>query len=325
MPRSDSHITRFFDKIIIAHPRIVLACLMAVVVVLGYHAKDFKIDASAETLIQESDDDFRYARQIYKRYGIQDFLVISYAPRNDLFSEKTLSDIARLRDDVKQLAAVESVVTILDIPMLESPPLPIKELANDIPTLESPGIDLGLARQELKNSPIYNNLIVSPDLKTTAILINFKINQEYRDLIDRLYTLEDKASVDGLTDEENAECNRILVQIDMHNKQFDEQRHEDIKTIRSIMDKYRNEADLFLGGISMIADDMIRFVKNDLKLFGFGVFCFLVLTLGVIFKRVCWVVLPLLCCLFSAVAMIGLLGLFNWKVTVISSNFISSQ
>jgi len=325
MPKSDALILRFFDKIIIGKPWATLTFLLAVIAVLGYHAKDFQIDASAETLIQENDDDLRYARQIYQRYGIQDFLVIVYSPRNDLLSDKTLADIARLRDELKQLKAVESVVSILDIPMLESPPLPIKDLANKIPTLESPEVDRGLAGNELKTSPIYRNLIVSPDLKTTAIQINFRIDQVFRDLIDRRDGLQDKASAKGLTDEETIEYNNILRQLDRRSQMFDAQRHEDIKSIRSIMDKYRNDADLFLGGISMIADDLIRFVKNDLKLFGVGVFCFLVLTLGIIFKKVRWVVLPLLCCAFSAVAMIGLLGLFGWKVTVISSNFISLQ
>jgi len=263
MPRSESYITRIFDNIIIANPRIVLACLTVIIIILGYHAKDFQIEASAETLIQESDDDLRYAREIYKRYGVQDPLFIAYTPHTDLLSDKTLTDITRLRDELKQLASVESVLTILDIPMLESPLVPIKDLADKIPTLESPDVDRDLAIIELKTSPVYSNLIVSPDLKTTAIQINFKINRDFRDLIDRRYLLEDKASATGLTDEEISAYNKILKQISRHSQVIDEQRHEDIKTIRAIMDKYRNDADLFLGGISMIADDLIRFVKNS--------------------------------------------------------------
>jgi predicted RND superfamily exporter protein len=91
------------------------------------------------------------------------------------------------------------------------------------------------------------------------------------------------------------------------------------------MDHYRDEADLFLGGVSMIADDLISFIKNDLKIFGVGVLFFLILTLGIIFKKIRWIFLPIICCAFSVVSMMGLLGLFNWEVTVISSNFISLQ
>ena len=102
-------------------------------------------------------------------------------------------------------------------------------------------------------------------------------------------------------------------------------RHQDIAAIRGIMDNFRQDAELFLGGVSMIADDLISFIKNDLKVFGLGVLFFLILTLGIIFRKIRWIFLPILCCSFSAISMMGLLGLFGWEVTVISSNFISLQ
>ncbi|MGB5750786.1 MAG: MMPL family transporter, partial [Desulfobacterales bacterium] len=46
-------------------------------------------------------------------------------------------------------------------------------------------------------------------------------------------------------------------------------------------------------------------------------------TLSIIFRSTRWVLLPMLCCSFSAISMMGLLGMFGWQVTVISSNFIS--
>ncbi len=91
------------------------------------------------------------------------------------------------------------------------------------------------------------------------------------------------------------------------------------------MDSYRQDAQLFLGGISMIADDLISFIRKDLKIFGLGVLFFLIVVLGFIFRNKRWVILPILCCAFSAIAMMGLLGMFGWQVTVISSNFISLQ
>jgi hypothetical protein len=70
---------------------------------------------------------------------------------------------------------------------------------------------------------------------------------------------------------------------------------------------------------------MISFIKRDLETFGVGIFLFLIITLWVIFRRLRWVLLPMLCCVLSALAMIGILGFFGWEVTVISSNFISLQ
>ncbi len=321
----DSVVARFFDKIIIRHPLQVIACLLCVVAALGYFTKDFKIDASAETLMQENDESLRYAREIYSRYGIEDFLIIAYSPKADLLSDQALGHIARLRDEIKAMERVESVITVLDVPLMESPPLPIKELAGELRTLSSPGVDRELARIELKNSPLYRNLLVSPDLRTTAIQINFKIDNLFQDMVRRRDRFRDKAATDGLTEQESAAYDQIVRDLDTHSDSWNQTRHEDIAHIRAIMDKYRGDAGLFLGGISMIADDLISFVKNDLKVFGVGIFVFLILTMGIIFRKPRWVVLPMICCSVSAIAMIGLLGLFGWKVTVISSNFISLQ
>lgn len=315
----------FIDGVVIRYPWKTMVCLLCVVAGLGYFAKDFKIDASSETLIQENDESLRYARQIYSRYGIQDFLFIAYTPHGDLLSDGVLADIKRLREDIAALSRVDSVITILDVPLLESPRIPIKELTGKIPTLASPTVDRSLARREMTTSPLYKDLLVSPDLKTTAIQVNFKIDETFPKLINERDALRDKEAAGNLTDAEAARLDTVLGTITRSIEAADRDRHEDIAAIRAIMDEHRDNADLFLGGVSMIADDLIRFVKNDLKVFSIGVFLFLILTMSVIFKKARWVILPMTCCIFAAIVMVGILGLFDWKVTVISSNFISIQ
>jgi predicted RND superfamily exporter protein len=325
MLHPDSVAARFFDKIVIRHPLWVIAFILCIIATLGYFSKDFKIDASAETLMQENDESLRYSREITARYGIEDSLFIAYVPQADLLSDQVLGRIARLRDEIKAMERVASVITILDVPLLESPPMPISELAGELRTLASPDVDQELARIELQTSPLFQNLLVSPDLKTTAIQVNFKIDNVFQDLTRRRDQFRDKAAAGGLTDEESVAYDQIVSNLDAHNELWNQTRHEDIAHIRAIMDTYREDAGLFLGGISMIADDLVSFVKNDLQVFGIGVFFFLILTMGIIFRKVRWVVLPMICCSFSAIAMLGLLGLSGWKVTVISSNFISLQ
>jgi predicted RND superfamily exporter protein len=183
---------RFFDKVILERPGLVIICLLAVVSFLGYKAKDFRLDASAETLVLQSDKDLRYSRLIGSRYGLQDYLLMTYAPKDDLFSDKVLANLTRLRDELKQVERVSSVVSILDAPLLESPPVPLKELASNMPTLESPTVDKKLARIEFSKSPLYQNLLVSPDLKTTALQIKFPIDEVYQDLLDRRNHLREK-------------------------------------------------------------------------------------------------------------------------------------
>ena len=317
--------TRLFDKLILSHPKLVIICLLTVISFFGYYAKDFRLDASAETLILENDKDLRFARLIYSRYGQQEYLFLAYTPKDDLFSDETLGRIAKLRNELTQLEGVSSVVSLLDVPLLESPPVPIKELASNIRTLESTTVDRKLAIIEFRNSPIYRNLLISSDLKTTALQIILPIDDAYRSLLARRNFFREKQADGGLTSAEATENKKVTQLLRKHRDKMRKDRHQLIAAIRVIMANYRQDAELILGGISMVSDDLISFIKSDLKIFGLGVLFFLIITLAVIFKKVRWVILPMFCCSFSAITMFGLLGKFGWEVTVISSNFISLQ
>ncbi|MHC4060654.1 MAG: efflux RND transporter permease subunit [Planctomycetota bacterium] len=325
MTRTRTVASSFFDRVVLQRPKTVIVCMLAVVGFLALGAKDFRLDASAETLVLENDEDLRYSRLISSRYGQQDFLVLTYTPRGELFSPETLGALARLRDDLTSLERVVSVLSILDVPLLEGPARSVKELTGDLPTLESAAVDRQLARTELRDSPLYRELLLSADLRTTALLINFAPDELYYDLLGRRNDLRQKKAAGSLTAPERQELKRVAEQFRGHRDTLRRQRRQDIAAIRAIMEKYRGDADLFLGGVSMIADDMITFIKNDLKVFGLGVLVLLILTLGIIFRRIRWICLPMLCCLVSVVCMIGLLGWFGWEVTVVSSNFISLQ
>ena len=315
----------FYDKLVLKRPRLVLFCLLVLVSFLGYKAKDFKLDASAQTLIIESDEDLRYSQMIKSRYGGYDYLLLTYTPKDDLFSDHVLKTLGRLRDELRKLPSVSEVVSILDAPLLESPPAPVKQLATSIQTLESPTVDRKLAKIEFANSPLYRNLLVSADLKTTAFQIKFHPDQAYEKLSARHDQLLAKQQQGALTAAEKAELKRIVADLENRQDALKKIRHRDIAAIRAIMKRYRGDAELFLGGISMITDDLISFIKNDLKIFGLGVLFFLIAALGVIFRSKRWVILPMICCASAAIAMMGLLGMFDWPVTVISSNFISLQ
>jgi predicted RND superfamily exporter protein len=325
MAKARSVVQFFFDRVVLQYPRIVIICVLATVGFLGFQARSFKLDASAETLLLENDEDLRYSRLINSRYGQQDFLILIYTPKSDILSDKVLVSLGCLRDDLQSLKNVFSVVSILDVPLLESPPVSLKELTAGLPTLESPIVNQELARTELGKGPLYGQLLLSQDSKTTALLIYFNDNSIYRNLLQRRNELRQKKASASLTPAERAEFNRVIEQFRQCRDEMRKRRHQDIAAIRAIMDTYRSDAELFLGGVDMIADDMITFIKNDLKVFGFGILVFLILTLGIIFRRIRWIFLPMLCCVVSAICMFGLLGWFGWEVTVLSSNFISLQ
>ena len=315
----------FYDRLILAYPKTVLLVILLLVAALGYEARKLEIDASAETLILENDKDLHFTRQINSRYGSSDFLVISYLPNDDLFSDRVLADLADLRDELAALEGVESVTTILDVPLLESPPRPIKELVRDVPTLESLTVDRELARTEFQNSPIYRNLLVSPDLSTTALQVNLPDDALFKELLERRNELRQQAEAGELSTTESEEFSEVQVRFKAHRDAMRVRQHRNIAEVRAVMEGHRGSADLFLGGVSMIADDLITFIKSDLKVFGLSVLCLLAFTLWRIFRQLHWVVLPLLCSVLSVVTTCGLLGMFDWEVTVISSNFISLQ
>ncbi len=321
-----SRFARWYQKYVLDRPVLVILCLIVVIAALGYKARDFEVDASAETLLLENDPDLNYAREVSARYGSNDFLIVAYAPKEGgLFSETTLKNLRSLKGELEKLERVSAVLSVLDVPLFESPPLTYEELSKGARTLESPTTDRELARVEFRDSPFYRDLIVSRDLQTIALVASLKDDETYRALINKRNDTLARRDSQGLTPEEAEELRKTTRQIRARLDRLNEIQHRDIAAVRAIMDKYRGDAELYLGGASMIADDMISFVKMDLKGFGLGVFFLLVVMLGIIFRRVRWVVLPMLCCFLSVIAMMGILATFGWAVTVISSNFISLQ
>lgn len=315
----------FFDRVLLQYPKTIILCFLAVVCFFSFQARHFRLDASSETLMLEDDEDLRYSQLISSRYGQHEFLILTYSPKGDLLSDETLAALGKLRGELRSLDRVASVVSILDVPLFEDPSVSLKDVSSGLPTLESAGVDRELARVELSESGLYRDLLVSSDLRTTALMIYFPDDEVSRDLHDHRSQLRDKKSSGSLSSAEKLELRDVSERYRVHRDGMRQVRREDIAAIRGIMDKYRDDAELFLGGVSMIANDMISFIKNDLKKFGVGVLLLLVVTLGVIFRRKRWVLLPLLICSVSAICMIGLLGWFGWEVTVVSSNFISLQ
>lgn len=315
----------FFNRVVLQYPRIVILCFLAVVCFLSFQARHFRLDASSETLMLEDDEDLRYSRLINSRYGQHTFLILTYSPKGDLLSEETLAALGQLRDELTALDHVTSVLSILDVPLFGDPSVSLKEVASGLPTLESETADKELARIELSESGLYQNLLVSSDLKTTVLMIYFPDDEVSKDLQEQRNLLRQKKSSGSLSSSEKLQLHNVTGQFRKHKDEMRQLRRQDIIAVREIMNKYRDDAELFLGGVSMITNDMITFIKNDLKKFGVGVLFLLVVTLGAIFRRKRWILLPLLICMFSALCMIGLLGWFGWEVTVVSSNFISLQ
>jgi predicted RND superfamily exporter protein len=312
-----------YDKLVLKRPGIALAVIVLVVAFFAYHVPAFRLDASADSLVLENDAALKYYRSIRARYGSDDYLIVTYSPKAELFSEPGLADLQALRDDIATMENVESVTSLLDVPLVRSPPVGLDSLSDNVPTLESPSTDRALARQEFLSSPMYRNLIISPDGRTTAIQVNFRRDETWHQLLKQRNELRETSLERELTADEQATLDAVSEQFDAHSRKLQERQSRDIAGIRRIIADHEDTAELHLGGVPMIVSDSIDFIRHDLVTFGLGVLCFLVVILAAAFRKPRWVILPMLACGAAGVIMVGFLGLVDWPVTVVSSNFMS--
>lgn len=312
-----------YRSVVLNHPVFTIFLLMLVFGFFVSHAKDFKLDASADALLLENDEDLKIFRDLNERYATKDFLFVTFTPNLDLFSDSSLHIIASLRDELKQLELTDSIVTLLDVPLVKQIKGSLSEVTNNYRTLESDDVDKVKAKAELLSSPIYKELIISLDGNTTALQVNLKGNNTFRELLHKRNALLLRQEEGILTSDESKQLEEVSDAFALLKNEINQKDHQNILNIRAIMKKYEQFGALHLGGVTMITDDMVSFIKNDLLVFGIGVFVFLVVMLSIIFRKPRWVILPLLSCAFAGALMIGLLGLVGWNVTVISSNFIS--
>ncbi len=313
-----------YDRLILPHPLLVLAVFGALLALAALRFSEFRLDASAESLVLENDRSLEQYRQVNRRFTTSDdFLVVTYTPDGELFSEEGLARLASLRDELQALDAVGSTNSILSVPLLHSPDLTLDTVDSEIKTLDQHDVPPDTARQALLNNPLYPNLLISEDGRTTAIQVNLPTPDRYFELLRARNDLRDKASTGNASESELAELERVQQAFIDYTETLGVEREATIRTVRDILDKYRDHAEIHLGGVPMIVADMIRFIENDLSTFGLGVLAFLLLTLAIIFRQWRWVLVPMLCCGFTVWLMIGFLGWTQWPVTVISSNFIS--
>jgi uncharacterized protein len=314
---------RAYQHLVFERPRLVLVIVAFLTILAIFYSSKFELDASGESLVLENDASLNYYREIREDYGTDEFLVITYAPYTDLLSAESLAGIRSLRDQLLQLDNIEKVNSILDAPVIYNADVKLSELGDKLKTLDANEVDEDLARLEFSTNPFYHELLVSTDGNTTALQAIFKFDEEQFELLNRRKQLNDLLEQRRLSDEETKELVQLRLAIKEHNSKALKSRGKDIKSVRRIIDSERDRAKIYLGGIPMITTDMIQFIRHDLVVFGLGVLAFLVFILSIFFRHGRWVLLPLFCCAITAIFMFGFLGFAGWRVTVISSNFMS--
>ena len=274
-----------YKKIVIDFSKITLVFLVILISFSLYHSKNFNLDASSDALLLEGDPDLKYLREVNKTFGSKDFLVLTYTPVASFTEKETILNLQLLKSKIEKLSWVDSIITVIDVPLLKSTDEGLMERLKNYKTLAYPEIDRERGFDEIVNSPIYKDYVISKDGKTSGIVVYLKKDErlaEYIKVKDKYYY---QSIEEGLSKEEKVNYKKFLKEYEEYKNLYNIRNHQNITEIRDVINKYGENAKIHLGGIPMIADDMMSYIKSDILVFGFGVFIFIILTLWFIFRN----------------------------------------
>ena len=314
-----------FMRAMLQHPIRVLGVLVMALLVAVSQLPKVRLDASSDVLLLRGDPDLEFYRSVASRYEGSDFLILTWEPNAALLSDESLEPLAAMAAQLGGLSGVESVTTLLDVPLLESPPLSLTDLSNAaaMPTLRDLDVDRQQALAELTSSPLYRNLIVSEDGTLSAIQVTLASDPAGPNLRTRRDALRSQDETSGLTEGEVRELMEVTQAYDALTAREAERRDLVVAEVRDVVAQYRADANIFVGGVPMIAADMVAFLRADLVVFGSAIIAIMMLVLWLIFRDWRWVCAPIVTCAATVTLMLGLLGGTDWRMTVISSNFVA--
>ncbi len=319
---------RKYSVFIIENPFIILFLVFLFALAGSSGISNFKLDASSDALVLEGDQALKTYRENEDEFGDSSFLIVTFEPKEELFSKKSLNTLSQIENDLSLIDGVESVLSLMDAPIFFQPKVGLTEVADNLKDLESDGIDLIKAKEEIINNPIYRELIISNDGSLTAMQIVLKGNDEYNALIKERYDVLDSLSSKEpkISDIKISLQNRldaINLRISELNDEESEFNSKLVADIRLVLDKYRDNAILYLGGPTMITSDMMDYIKSDLIVFGSAVALIFAIMLYVFFGNIWFVIFPIANAFLTTFVTAGFLGYMDWKISVVSSNFIA--
>ena len=276
-------LAHMYQNIVLKNPKAILVLLIITILSFGYYTKDFRLDASSETLLIDGDPDLAYLKEVSERYGSREFLILTYTPNEGMVTDTSINNLLSLKYKIQSLNWVHSVVTLLDIPLLSNSDAPLQERLESFKTLKDEEVDKDRGFKEILNSPVFRNFVISEDGKTSGIIVYIKQSQ-------KLENIESKSKEE----------------IENYKDQIKKQNHQNILEIRQVIQSYGDVGKIYLGGIPMIADDMMTFIKSDIVVFGIGVLLFIIATLWFVFRKLIWIIVPISSCIASVMIMTGI-------------------
>ena len=135
-------LAHLYQNLVLKNPKLIFILLLVALIGFGNYSKNFRLDASSETLLIEGDPDLKYLNEINDRYGAKEFLVLTYTPKKSMIDENSIENLIQLKKQIEQLNWVHNVITLLDIPLLSSSDEPLIERLQNYSTLRTQGLSL---------------------------------------------------------------------------------------------------------------------------------------------------------------------------------------
>ena len=304
--------------LVLSKKKILTFTAFIILLFFAFHSQNFRLDASSDTLILQNDKNFKYFNYYNNIFPTKNFLVLAIKSEK-IIDIDYINQIKIIKNKLEKIEGIESIFSITDAPILLLNDLKLSDLGNkEIQTLDNSQIDINKALNELSKSPIFHNQIINTDKTVSSMIIYLKKDDNFfkikkqKEHYSKLNTQEDITNYDNLE-----KIYRELKTINTKN------RNNLIQDIRDTLINENISYKYFLGGIDMIADDTLSFIKNDILVFSISVLIFIFIVLILIFRSIKWVLIPIISTAYSIICMTGLMGFLNWEVTAISSNFIS--
>ena len=318
---------RYLDKwsqYLASHPFTGIIIVAVIVGIFGIGATNFSIDASAESLLLDDDPDLRTLRELTDEYGSSDFLAVTISPDGGGLQAKTIERMRELQDELSVLEKVSSVNSIDNAIVYPDERLSLADAFDALKFVNQLSAEevLGVIDQ-LRVNPFFQDQLISSDGKVLALFVTLKAGETSAALIQERYEIQDREQAGTSEPSDSKRNSQINFEIQQINERNVETSAKNLYEIRSIISKYSDIGEIRLVGPSMIIVDMVESLQRDISVFGIAVFIIFVLMLLILLRRILWMLIPIACAGAVVVIVAGSLGFMDWKVTVLSSNFVA--
>ena len=281
-----------------------ISLALSILILSFFFIKNFRIDASSDTLVAQNDKDFEYFNNYSKLFKSENFLILAVENNNEL-NEEFIRNIESISSKILSLKSVSQVFSFIDAPIFFLNNTSLSNLnANNLENLRNTNLKIDDVVEEFIKNPIYLDQIVNKEANVFSVIIYLNKNMELitakEDFKKLLISKKEYLKIKTLNDRERTTL---------------------INNLRNIINEADNKNTYYLGGVEMIASDVISFVKNDILIFSLSVVLIIIFVLFFIFRQIKWVFLCLLSSAYSVIIIFGVLGLTQIEVTAISSNF----